>query len=95
MSKQTEKQFGRMVRATQATQEDIDYFVNREYDRPIPDYDDEYYNYDGYSDCGCCECCGHSDACCERRYKSYRKQWPLRLKVRVFFSDIFLRFKGE
>lgn len=49
MSKKTEKQFQKALEATRVLEEDVSYYVNREWD--LNSYDDHY-------ECGCCKCCG-------------------------------------
>ena len=86
MSKKTEKQFQKALEATRALEEDVSYYVNREWDQRFygSDYDDHY-------ECGCCKCCGHSDACYDRMFEAARKQWPLRIKVRSLLGKLFRR----
>ena len=61
-------------------------------DEPILiDWFDDDYEFDGYPDCACCTCCGHSDACLDREFEAARKQWTLRIKVRSLLGKLSRR----
>jgi len=60
VSKKTEKQFQKALESTRVLEEDVSYYVNREWDQRFygSDDDDVYVESDDHYECGCCKCCG-------------------------------------